>query len=200
MMRRTLVCLGLLLLTGAGSLEAQHRERCRTSRDGRVVVCERDRDHDRERPRHRRSRSIFRDRGPVEFGIRGGYDFEDHQGSAGTQIRIPVVRQFAMSPSFDAFFGDEGASWQLNLDGLIRPVRLGGLYAGGGVALLRADLDGTGVETTAGWNLLAGMEGGRITSTALRPFVEARWTGVDDFQGFRLVAGVNVPITGGGRW
>jgi hypothetical protein len=202
MMRRTLACLGLLLLTGAGSLEAQHRERCRTSRDGRVVVCERDRDRDRHRDRDRdyRRRSIFSNRGPVEFGIRGGYDFEDRQGSAGTQVRIPVIRQFAVSPSFDAFFGDDGASWQLNLDGLIRPMRLGGLYGGGGLALLRADLDGTGEETTAGWNLVAGIEGGRISATALRPFVEGRWTGVDDFQGFRLVAGVNVPITGGGRW
>ena len=200
MMRKTLVCLGLLLLTGAGGLQAQHRERCRTSRDGRVVVCERDRDRDRDRDRHYRGRNIFHDRGPVEFGIRGGYDFEDHQGSAGTQIRIPVIRQFAVSPSFDAFFGDQGASWQLNLDGLIRPVRLGGLYGGGGLALLRADLDGTGVETTAGWNLLAGIEGGRISSTALRPFVEGRWTGMEDFNGFRLVGGVNVPINGGGRW
>ena len=72
----------------------------------------------------------------------------------------------------------------------------GGRFSAG--ALLRADLDGSGEETTAGWNLVAGIEVGRIT--ALRPFVEGRWTGVDDFQGFRLVAGVNVPINGSGRW
>lgn len=198
-MRRTLVCLGLLVLAGANELSAQHR--CRTYRGG-VVVCERDRERDRERERDRYLNSRpnpFRNRGPIEFGIRGGYDFEDHQGSAGTQVRIPVIRQFVIAPSFDAFFGDEGASWQLNFDGLIKPDRLGGLYAGGGLALLRADVDGSGPETTAGWNLVAGIDGGRISGTALRPFVESRWTGVDDLDGFRLVAGVNVPISGMGR-
>jgi len=198
MMRTTLVCLGLLLLTGAGSLEAQ--QRCRTSRDGRVVVCERDRDHDRERPRHRRSRSIFGDRGPVEFGIRGGYDFEDDQGSAGTQIRIPLVRQLALVPSFDVFFGDEGATWQANADAVVRPDALGGVYLGGGMAVLRREFDILdGEETEVGWNLLAGIEAGRVGGSVLRPFAEGRWTGVDDFNGFRLVAGFNVPISGVGR-
>jgi hypothetical protein len=202
MMKRTLVCLGLLLVTGASRLQAQ---RCRRYEGGRVVVCERERDRDRDRDHgrgwDRHDRSIWRDRGPVEFGVRGGYDFEDDQGSVGTQVRLPVIRQFAISPSFDAFFGDQGASWQGNLDGLIRPVRLGGLYAGGGLAILRRDNDGTGEETNVGWNLVAGLEGGRVSRSALRPFVEARWTGMDDFNGFRLVSGVNVPVGGGfGRW
>jgi hypothetical protein len=197
-MRRTLVCMALLLLAGTSGLSAQ--ERCRRSRDGHVVVCERGRDRDRDRGRHDGRNNIFRDRGPIEFGIRGGYDFEDHQGSAGTQVRIPVIRQFVVAPSFDAFFGDEGASWQANLDGLIKPDHLGGLYGGGGVAFLRRDFDGSGNETKAGWNLVAGIDGNRVGHSALRPFVETRWTGTeDDFTAFRLVAGVNVPIGGFGR-
>jgi len=28
------------------------------------------------------------------------------------------------------------------------------------------------------------------------PFVEGRWTSVDDYDAFRLVAGFNVPISG----
>lgn len=187
MMKRTLVCVGLLLLGGAGRLEAQ---RCR-SYGGRVMVCERDRD------RHRHN--SWRDRGPVEFGIRGGYDFADGQGSAGTQVRVPVIRQVAIAPSFDAFFGDEGASWQLNFDALVRPDPLGGLYAGGGLAFLRNDFDGGGNETKAAWNLLAGIDGYRISGSAVRPFVEGRWTGTGDFTGFRLVAGINVPVNGFGR-
>lgn len=195
MMKRTLVCLGLLALAGTNALGAQVRERCRRYGDGRVVVCDRDRDHDRRRHRD----SFWRDRGPVELGIRGGYDFEDGQGSVGAQLRVPVVRQFALEPSFDAYLGDEGASWQANLDGLIRPRILGGLYGGGGLALLRADVDGSGAETNAGWNLVAGIDGGNLARSALRPFAEARWTGMDDFNGFRLVAGVNVPVSGFAR-
>lgn len=202
MMKRTLVCLGLLTLAGTNALSAQVRERCRRYGDGHVVICDRDpsRDRDRDRERRRHRDSFWRDRGPVELGIRGGYDFEDDQGSVGAQLRIPVIRQFAVSPSFDAFLGDQGASWQANLDGLIRPRQLGGLYGGGGLALLRRDNDGSGVETSAGWNLVAGIDGGNLVRSALRPFAEARWTGVSDFDGFRLVAGVNVPVSGFARW
>jgi len=206
-MKRTLVCVGLLVVAGASTLHAQ---RCRRYDNGRVVVCDRDGDRERERDRGRNrprgwergDRSTWRDRGPIEFGVRGGYDFEDDQGSVGTQVRLPVIRQFAISPSFDAFFGDEGASWQANLDGLIRPVRLGGLYGGGGLAILRRDTDGTGEETNLGWNLVAGLEGNRVAHSTVRPFVEARWTGMDEFNGFRLAGGINVPVGGGGfgRW
>ena len=193
-MRRTIVCLMALMLVGAASAEAQQ---CRRYVGGRVMVCDRDRDrdHDRDR-RHRRGW----DRGPVEFGIRGGYDFEDDQGSAGAQIRLPLVRQFALAPSFDVFFGDEGATWQFNADALLKPRALGGVYLGGGAAVLRREFDILdGEETKVGWNLLAGIDAGRVGNTSLRPFAEGRWTGVDDFTGFRLVAGFNVPISGFGR-
>ncbi|HET7233327.1 MAG TPA: hypothetical protein VFJ16_25165 [Longimicrobium sp.] len=203
-MRRTLVCLGILVLAGTTALSAQRRERererCRRYGDGHVVICDRDRDRDRRPGRDWDRGGPWRDRGPVEFGIRGGYDFEDGQGSVGTQVRIPLIRQFAVSPSFDAFLGDNGAAWQANLDGLIRPRALGGLYGGGGLAVLRRDFDGLGdQDTSVGWNLVAGIEGNRVARSALRPFAEARWTGVEDFDGFRLVAGVNVPVSGLGR-
>lgn len=190
-MRRTIVCLMALMLVGAARAEAQ----CRRYVGGRVVVCDRDRDHDRDR-RHRRDW----DRGPVEFGIRGGYDFEDDQGSAGAQIRLPLVRQLALAPSFDVFFGDEGATWQANADAILKPRALGGVYLGGGAAVLRREFDILdGEKTKVGWNLLAGIDAGRVANTSLRPFAEGRWTGVDDFTGFRLVAGFNVPISGFGR-
>jgi hypothetical protein len=194
-MRKTMVCLMALMVVGAVEAEAQE---CRRYVGGRVVVCDRDRDRDRER-RHRRHGW---DRGPVEFGVRGGYDFEDDQGSAGAQIRVPLVRQFAVAPSFDVFFGDDdgAADWQANFDGLIRPRALGGVYLGGGVAVLRREFDVLdGEETEVGWNLLAGIEAGRIGGSVLRPFAEGRWTGVEDFNAFRLVAGFNVPISGFGR-
>jgi hypothetical protein len=191
-MRRTTICLIALMLIGVGTAQAQ---RCRRYVGGGVVVCERERDRDHERGRRRW------DRGPVEFGIRGGYDFEDDQGSAGTQLRLPLLRQFAVAPSFDVYFGDEGANWQLNLDGIIKPDALGGVYVGGGAALLRREFDVLdGEETKVGWNALAGIDAGRVGHSALRPFTEARWTGVGDFSAFRLTAGFNVPIGGFGRW
>ena len=191
-MRRPAVCLIALMLAGAVSAEAQQ---CRRYVNGRVMVCSRDRDRDRDR--HRRSGW---DRGPVEFGVRGGYDFEDDQGSAGAQLRIPLVRQFALAPSFDVFLGDPGATWQFNADGIVKPDVLGGLYLGGGAAVLRREFDVLdGEETKVGWNLLAGIDAGRVGGSSLRPFAEGRWTGVGDFSAFRLAAGFNVPISGFGR-
>jgi hypothetical protein len=190
-MRRISFCLIALLVFTAGSLSAQ---RCRSTSHGRVVICERDRDRDHYRRRW--------DRGPIEFGIRGGADFRDEQGLVGTQVRVPLIRQFALAPSFDVFFGDnEGAAeWQANIDGLIKPDELGGLYGGGGAAFIRRDFDGDlSNETKAGFNLLAGIDGGRISGSALRPFAEARWTFTGDFQAFRLVGGFNVPISGFGK-
>jgi hypothetical protein len=193
-MRRMLFgTLGLLVLV-AGHAEAQ---RCRRYVGGTVVVCDRERERDHERRRHGDW-----DRGPIEFGIRGGYDFDGSQGSAGTQVRVPLIPQLVLAPSFDVYFGDDtGATWQLNGDAVIRPDQLGGVYFGGGAAAVRREFDpAEGTQTRAGWNLLLGIDGGRVSGSSLRPFAEGRWTGVGDFTAFRLVAGVNVPIGGFGRW
>jgi len=179
--------LAVLVILALSASTAGAQRNCRRYVNGRVVVCDQD--------RHERRRRW--DPSRVEFGIRGGYDFDGNQGSAGTQLRIPVVRQFQIVPSFDAFFGDTGATWQLNGDAFIRLDQLGGLYFGGGAAAVRREFeDGDGNVTKAGWNLLLGLDGQRISATALRPFAEARWTGVGDFTAFRLVAGINVPVGG----
>ena len=49
-------------------------------------------------------------------------------------------------------------------------------------------------EFEAGYNLLVGINARPVFDTRARPFAEARWSGVDDYHPFRLVAGVNVPI------
>ena len=196
-MRKMWVGVIALTLLAASDLAAQ---RCRTHGSGRnrVTICERDRDRDRDRDRRRHGR----DAGPIEFGVRGGYDFEEDGGLAGAQFRIPVVRQFALSPSFDVFFDENATEWQLNVDALVRPDVLAGLYVGAGAAFLNRDFDDFDLEedseTEVGFNLLVGIEaGGRVGRTTLRPFAEARWTSVDEYDAFRLVAGFNVPISGG---
>lgn len=134
---------------------------------------------------------------PVEFGVRGGYDFDVDVGSAGAQVRIPLIRQLLVVPSGDVFFAedDRGTDWQINADLVARPQQLGGLYGGVGAAFLRTDFDADGdQEVEAGYNLLAGIESGPILRTNVRPFAEARWTFVDEVDPFRLVVGINTPV------
>jgi hypothetical protein len=178
-MRRWPLLLFLLLLAGVESLDAQ----CRTSRDRRRHEC-----------RARRTTVVS----PVQFGVRGGYDFTDEEGSAGAQLRLPVAPQLLVVPSGDVFFADAGTEWQLNTDLVLRPSTLAGVYGGIGVAFVNREFEpGDDSETEVGFNLLLGLEGGRIAGSTLRPFVEGRWTRVEDHSPFRLVAGFNVPVSGG---
>jgi len=187
-MIRLLVCLAVLTVVGVQDLSAQCRTRgnrteCRDRSRTWVVVHERTEDR------------------AAQFGVRGGYDFDAEAGSAGAQFRVPVVSQLLVLPSADVYFGSGGAEWQLNADLALRPDDLAGLYGGIGAALLNRDPDPDDLDdddgTQVGFNLFVGMESGRIRGTRVRPFVEARWTGVNDDFPFRLVAGFNVPISAG---
>lgn len=171
---RALLCLLMLVLVSVEVGEAQWRA-----------------------PRDRGSDAYRRAGGAAEFGVRGGYDFDAEVGSAGSQVRIPIIRQLLLVPSGDVFFsdGDAGADWQLNADLLARPDELGGLYVGAGAAFMREDFDGDAEEEVeVGYNLLAGMEAGALLRTRLRPFAEARWTFVEDLDPFRIVFGLNAPV------
>lgn len=171
---RALLCLTMLMVMGAGTLDAQ----CRGSR------C---RDHDTRRMTHRS--------GPPEFGVRAGYDFGDGGAMAGAQLRIPVIPQLSLMPSGDVFFDESPTEWQLNLDAAVRPRVLGGIYGGAGVAFVdRRFTAGQELETQVGYNLFAGLDGRSVLDTRLTPYVEARWTGVEDYHPFRLVVGANVPL------
>ncbi len=184
MMQRMVMAAAALLLVGAAEAEAQ----CRRTWWG--SECRDDR-------RDRRRVVIVNDRPSVEFGVRGGYDFQEEVGMAGTQLRIPLARGLALSPSADVFFDESDSEWQVNIDALLRPPSLGGLYGGVGVAFLDGDFEGTGdSETEVGLNLLLGLESGRVAGTTARPFAEGRWTSVEDYDAFRLALGINVPISG----
>jgi len=135
--------------------------------------------------------------GPAMFGVRGGHDFEEGVTSAGAQLRFPLVRQLLLVPSGDVYLDSDDArtEWQLNADLAVQPDELGGLYAGIGAAFVNRDfeLDGDGGVRT-GFNLLLGLQGGRLLDTRVEPFVEARWTEVEDYSPFRLLAGIDVPV------
>jgi hypothetical protein len=171
---RALLCLAILLAAGVQTADAQ----CigRWCRDG---------------DRHRRTQRA----GPPELGVRGGYDFGDDSAMAGVQVRIPIIPQLFLLPSADVFFDDSPSEWQANLDLAVRPRALGGIYGGAGVAFLDREFTvGEDGETQVGYNIFAGLDGGQILETRLRPYVEARWSGVDDYEPFRLVVGGNVPL------
>jgi hypothetical protein len=123
--------------------------------------------------------------GPIELGPRVGRDFKNHAWTVGGQVRVPVGRNLELRPSGDLIFPrDDGMGWQLNGDGALRIGQGGGLYLGGGIALVHPD-DG---ETETGYNLFFGL------STAppdapMKPFLEFRWTDIADTRPFRLMAG-----------
>ena len=134
--------------------------------------------------------------GPVEFGVRGGHSFEERVASAGAQLRIPLLRQLVIVPNGDVFLGDDAESeWQVNGDLAVSPDELGGLYGGIGVALVSHDSEADGEDDVdTGYNLFAGLSGRSLFEARVAPFVEARWTYLDDFSPFRLNLGINVPV------
>jgi hypothetical protein len=131
----------------------------------------------------RRNRSFLQ--GPITIGPRVGRDFENHAWSLGGQIGIPVGKRLELRPSGDLFFPKRGdTGWQLNGDAALHFGQGGGLYGGGGVAFSHPG----GGDTKTGYNLFFGL------STApplqrLKPFVEFRWTFVNDTSPFRLALG-----------
>jgi hypothetical protein len=134
---------------------------------------------------------------PVEFGVRGGFDFDESTGSAGAQVRIPLGAPIFLVPSGDVYFNDARTQWQVNGDLLFQPRELGGIYAGVGAAFVNRDFDTPGERATrAGFNLVAGLRGARLSGTSVRPFAEGRWTQVADYRPFRLALGIDVPVSG----
>jgi hypothetical protein len=125
--------------------------------------------------------------GPIEAGFRTGRDFENHAWSLGGQFRIPVRRNLELRPSADLFFPKHGSTgWQANGDAAIRLGQGGGLYAGGGIAFVH--LGDSSTET--GYNLFFGLSTSPPQARN-KPFVEFRWTFLDDTSPFRLAVGIN---------
>jgi hypothetical protein len=133
--------------------------------------------------------------GPIQLGPRAGRDFENRAWSLGAQLQLPLRRNFELRPSADLFFPRGGETgWQANGDAAIRLGQGGGLYAGGGIAF--AGLDGGEIET--GYNLFFGL-GTAPPDQRLKPFLEFRWTFVNDTSPFRLALGFSYALTGNWR-
>jgi hypothetical protein len=126
-------------------------------------------------------------RGPISIGPRVGRDFENHAWSVGGQVSVPVGSNLELRPSGDLFFPRDGdTGWQANGDAAFHIGQGGGLYAGGGIAFAHLG----GGETKTGYNLFFGLSTA-ASSEQLKPFVELRWTFVNDTSPFRLALGFN---------
>jgi len=132
-----------------------------------------------------RKPSIWRN---LSGGLRGGRDFENHAWSLGGQLAMPLLQKIDFRPSGDYFFGDRTPfRWQLNADGVMSfgPGRT--VYGGAGAAWTRV----RPLETVkSGYNLFFGLVFARNPSPS-KPFLEFRWTFINQPSPFRLVAGVN---------
>jgi hypothetical protein len=123
--------------------------------------------------------------GPIAIGARAGRDFENHAWSLGGQASAMLGRNLELRPSGDLFFPRHGKmAWQLNGDADVRIGQGGGLYAGGGIAFFHPG----GGTTKTGYNLFFGLTTAPPLQR-LKPFVELRWTFVDDTSPFRLALG-----------
>ncbi len=131
----------------------------------------------------RRSTGLFS--GALQAGPRVGRDFGNKAWSIGGQLAAPVGRNLELRPSGDLFFPrGEGMGWQLNGDAAIRFGESGGLYAGGGIALVHPDDS----DTETGYNLFFGLSTAPPAQRT-KGFIEFRWTFVDDTSPFRLALG-----------
>jgi hypothetical protein len=133
----------------------------------------------------RRSSSPAFLQGPIEVGLRAGRDFTNKAWTLGGQVAVPLGGTLELRPSGDLLFPKgEGMGWQLNGDGALHLGQGGGLYIGGGIALVHPH----GADTETGYNAFFGL------STAppqerTKGFVEFRWTFVNDTSPFRLALG-----------
>jgi hypothetical protein len=125
--------------------------------------------------------------GPISLGPRVGRDFENHAWSVGGQVSVPVGANLELRPSGDLFFPRDGdTGWQANGDAAFHIGKEANLYAGGGIAFAHPG----GGDTKTGYNLFFGLNAAASSGKA-KPFIELRWTFVNDTSPFRLALGFN---------
>lgn len=145
-----------------------------------------------------RPRAQLAVRPALELGAWGAYDFDAGAPAAGAQVRLSVGPFLEIVPSGGYAFASDQTVWQANLDVAIRMGFRQTIYAGAGAALAHRafEQDGDPVlpeDTRAGVNLFAGVSVPRFLPIRLRPYGEARWTFVSDFDATTILqVGVNV--------
>lgn len=100
--------------------------------------------------------------------------------------------------SGDYFLSEGVSQWQANADAGFRPLPTELIYGGIGLSIARRVLEPQerpGPLTRPGVNLLGGIATPRQLRSSIRPYAEARWTFIRDYdRQFSLVGGINVRL------
>ncbi len=133
----------------------------------------------------RRSRDEGLFEGPLSVGIRTGRDWSEKAWTIGGQAELPLRGSIKLRPSGDLLFPEHaGMGYQLNGDAVIYLGQGGGLYGGGGAALVHPH----GGDTDTGYNLLFGLSTAESQQTT-KGFIEFRWTFINDKTPFKTAIG-----------
>ncbi len=144
-----------------------------------------------------RSRRFPRQRPQIEqhasLGLRLGNDFESEQYFAGAHFWLPLGIFWKFVPAAEYYFTeDELTRWQFNGDFLFKPQPNGLLHFGGGVAVQYLDSKSVTEQIDFGGNLIVGLDFGRRRGPAMFPFIQARWTFIEEESYFSVLGGINL--------
>ncbi len=125
------------------------------------------------------------------IGIRVGNDFKNEQYLVGAHLWLPLGHFWRFVPSGEYYFNNaDFKRWQFNGDFLFKPRPMGWLHFGGGVAVQYLTL---GQKTDVGGNVIVGIDFHRPRLTVIAPYLQARWTLLNQQDHFfSLVGGVNL--------
>lgn len=133
----------------------------------------------------RRSQTSGFFEGPISVGIRSGRAFTDKAWTVGGQVELPLKGNIKLRPSGDLVFPDHaGMGYQANGDAVLYLGQGGGLYVGGGAALVHPH----GGDTETGYNGLFGLSTAQSQQTT-KGFIEFRWTRINDETPFMAAIG-----------
>lgn len=131
----------------------------------------------------------------TSIGVRVGNDFKNDQLLLGGHLWMPVGIFWKFAPSFEYYFVEENAAlsrWQFNADFIFKPRPNGPLYLGGGLAANYLSPEEMDSEINYGGNVVVGLDFGRMRMPSIYPFVQARWTIMEDDTYFSALGGINL--------
>ena len=126
------------------------------------------------------------------IGVRFGNDFKNEQLFAGAHFSLPMGIFWKFVPSADYYFTkNDSTKWQFNGDFLFKPNPKGIFYLGSGVAVQYLNTNEKTEQMDFGGNLILGLDFGKTRGTAMYPYLQARWTFIDEEEYFSFLGGIN---------
>jgi len=144
-----------------------------------------------------RPRRFHRPRPQIEqhsaIGLRIGKNFETEQYFAGGHFWLPLGIFWKFVPAAEYYFTEDDLTrWQFNGDFLFKPIPNGLLHFGGGVAVQYLDSELINEKIDFGGNLIVGLDFGRRRGPAMYPYLQARWTFIENESYFSVLGGMNL--------